>query len=80
MSQERSKLSALQTAVEQERSLLTDQLARERSDLERAKVTGVPILPLLLILLVLMLSCYYYNYYNIKLRHGELVALMQLHA
>ena len=41
MSQEKSKLSALQTAVNQERSLLTDQLTRERSELSRAKVYRV---------------------------------------
>jgi len=29
---------ALQTAVEQEKSLLTEQLARERAELSRAKV------------------------------------------
>ena len=38
VSQEKSKLAALQTAVEQERSLLTEQLTRERNELGRAKV------------------------------------------
>jgi len=38
VSQEKSKLSALQMSVEQERTLLTDQLTRERAELGRAKV------------------------------------------
>lgn len=38
VSQEKSKLAALQTSVEQERSLLTEHLSRERNELSRAKV------------------------------------------